>query len=108
MDTTKLAVGQDVYMLNDHYPYWFCGQRGKVAEVTPKGVDVQTAGELLRFDTNSIPVFMVGQTTLVVGQDVDVAYCQRKDRRARWSRLHRQVWKWKLLTSYDSTTMAMS
>jgi hypothetical protein len=83
MDTTKLAVGQDVYMFNHHYPYWFCGQRGKVVEVTPKGVDVQTAGELLRFDTNNIPVFIVGQTTLVVGQDVDVAYCQRKDRRGK-------------------------
>jgi hypothetical protein len=52
MDTTKLVVGQDVYMFNDHYPYWFCGQRGKVVEVTPKGVDVQTAGELLRFDND--------------------------------------------------------
>ena len=70
-------------MFNDHYPYWFCGQRGKVVKVTPKGVDVQTAGELLRFDTNNIPVFIVGQTTLVVGQDVDVAYCQRKDRRGK-------------------------
>jgi hypothetical protein len=83
MDTTKLVVGQDVYMFNDHYPYWFCGQRGKVVKVTPEGVDVQTAGELLRFDTNNIPVFIVGQTTLVVGQDVDVAYCQRKDRKGK-------------------------
>lgn len=83
MDTKTLVVGQDVYMFNDHYPYWFCGQRGKVVKVTPKGVDVQTAGELLRFDTNNIPVFIVGQTTLVVGQDVDVAYCQRKDRRGK-------------------------
>jgi hypothetical protein len=83
MDTTKLVVGQDVYMFNDHYPYWFCGQRGKVVKVTPEGVDVQTAGELLRFDTNNIPVFIVGQTTLVVRQDVDVAYCQRKDRKGK-------------------------
>ena len=83
MDTRTLVVGQDVYMFNDHYPHWFCGQRGKVVRVTPKGVEVQTAGELLRFDTNNIPVFIGGQTTLVVGQDVDVAYCQGKDRRGK-------------------------
>ncbi len=33
--------------------------------------------------TNNIPVFIVGQTTLVVGQDVDVAYTRRKDRRGK-------------------------
>jgi hypothetical protein len=52
MDTKALVVGQDVYMFNDHYPHWFCGQRGKVVKVTPNGVDVQTAGELLRFDND--------------------------------------------------------
>jgi hypothetical protein len=83
MDTKTLVVGQEVYMLKPPYPYWFCGQKGKVVKVTPTGVDVQTAGELLRFDTCNIPVFIVGQTTLVVGQDVDVAYCQRKDRRGK-------------------------
>lgn len=77
MDTTKLVAGQDVYMFNDHYPYWFCGQRGKVVEVTPKGVDVKTAGELLRIDTNNIPVLIVRSKTLVVGHDVDLVYCQR-------------------------------
>lgn len=71
MDAKTLVVGQDVFMFLDQYPYWFCGQRGKVVKVTPTGVDVLTAGELLRFDTNNIPVFIVGQTTLVVGQDVD-------------------------------------
>ena len=81
MDTRKLVVGQDVYMFNDGYPFWFCGERGKVVSVTPTGVEVQTAGELLRFDTNNIPVFIVGPTTLVVGQAVDVAYSQLKDRR---------------------------
>ncbi len=50
MDTKMLVVGQDVYMFLDPYPYWFCGQKGKVATVTPTGVDAQTAGELLRFD----------------------------------------------------------
>jgi hypothetical protein len=49
MDTKKLVVGQDVYMFNDAYPHWFCGQRGKVVNVSPTGVDVETAGELLRF-----------------------------------------------------------
>src|ERR1700741_125005 len=63
MDTTKLVVGQDVYMFNDHYPYWFCGQRGKVVKVMEKGVDVQTAGALLRFDND--------------GYDIDVC---RRDR----------------------------
>ena len=83
MDTTKLVVGQDVYMFNDAYPHWFCNESGKVVKVTPTGVEVQTAGELLRFDPNNIPVFIVGQTTLVVGQDVDVAYAQRKDRKGK-------------------------
>jgi hypothetical protein len=83
MNTKTLVVGQDVYMLKPPYPFWFCIDEGKVVKVTPSGVDVQTAGELLRFDTNNIPVFIVGQTTLVVGQDVDVAYCQRKDRRGK-------------------------
>jgi hypothetical protein len=83
MNTRTLVVGQEVYMLLDPYPYWFCGQRGKVVKVTPTCVEVQTAGELLRFDTNNIPVFIVGQTTLVVGQDVDVAYSQRGDRRGK-------------------------
>ncbi len=50
MDTKTLVVGQDVYMFLDPYPYWFCSQSGKVVKVTPTGVDVQTAGELLRFD----------------------------------------------------------
>jgi hypothetical protein len=83
VDISKLVVGQDVYMFLDPYPYWFCANSGKVAKVTPDGVDVQTTGELLRFDTNNIPVFIVGQTTLVVGQEVDVAYSQRKDRRGK-------------------------
>ena len=83
MDTKTLTVGQDVYMFLPPYPHWFCNNSGKIVKVTPTGVEVQTAGEVLRFDTNSIPVFIVGQTTLVVGQDVDVAYCQRKDRKGK-------------------------
>ena len=83
MDTTKLVVGQNVYMFLDQYPHWFCNKTGKVVNVSPTVVDVQTDGELLRFDTNNIPVFIVGQTRLVVGQDVDVAYCHRKDRRGK-------------------------
>jgi hypothetical protein len=83
IDIKTLVAGQDDYLLLPPYPYWFCGGRGKVVNVTSSGVDVQTAGELLRFDTNNIPVFIVGQTTLVVGQDVDVAYSQRKDRRGK-------------------------
>ena len=50
MDTTKLLVGQDVYMFLDHYPFWFCCQKGKVVKVTQSSVDVQTGRELLRFD----------------------------------------------------------
>jgi hypothetical protein len=53
----KLVVGQDAYMVLDRYPSWFCGQRGKVVRVTPKGVHVQTAGELLRFDTDNVAFF---------------------------------------------------
>jgi len=83
MDTKTLVVGQNVYMLKPPYPFWFCIDEGKVVKVTPEGVDVQTVEETLRFDTNNIPVFIVGQTTLVVGQDVDVAYCQRKDKRGK-------------------------
>ena len=83
MDTKALVVGQEVFMFNRNYPVWFCSNHGKVVKVTPSGVEVQTAGEVLRFDTNSIPVFIVGQPTLVVGQDVDVAYCQRKDRKGK-------------------------
>jgi hypothetical protein len=83
MDTKTLVVGQDVYMFLPPYPHWFCNNSGKIVKVTPTGVEVQTAGEVLRFDTNSIPVFIVGQTTLVVGQSVDVAYSQREDRRGK-------------------------
>jgi hypothetical protein len=58
MDTTKLVVGQDVYMLKPPYPFWFCIDEGKVVKVTPEGVDVQ----------------------VVDRQTADAAYCQRKDR----------------------------
>jgi hypothetical protein len=47
VDTTKLVVGQDVYMSSGCY--W---NEGKVVKVTPSGVDVQTAHELLHFDAN--------------------------------------------------------
>jgi hypothetical protein len=83
IDIKTLVAGQDVYLLLPPYPYWFCGGRGKVVNVTPSGVDVQTERELLRFDTHNIPVFIVGQTALVVGQEVDVAYCQRANRRGK-------------------------
>jgi hypothetical protein len=83
MNSTKFVVGQDVYMFLDQYPHWFCNQTGKVVNVSATGVNVQTTGELLRFDTNNIPVFIVGQTTLVIGQDVEVAYCQRKARKGK-------------------------
>jgi len=79
VDTKTLVVGQDVYVVCGRYGY----QKGKVLKISSSGVEVQTAGEPLRFDTNNIPVFIVGQTTLVVGQDVDVAYCQRKDRKGK-------------------------
>ena len=82
-DTKTLVVGQDVYMFLDPYPHWFCRQSGKVVKVTPTGVEAQTAGELLRFDTKNIPVFIVGHKTLVVGQDVEVAYSQRKNRKGK-------------------------
>lgn len=52
VDTTKLVVGQDVYVIKPPYPFWFCINEGKVVKVTPEGVDVQTAGELLRFDND--------------------------------------------------------
>jgi hypothetical protein len=55
MDTKTLVVGQDVYINSGCY-----GNKGKVAKVTPSGVDVQTgvmqndgtwnAHELLHFD----------------------------------------------------------
>jgi hypothetical protein len=47
VDTNKLVVGQDVYMFSGIY-----GNKGKVVEVTPLGVDVQTTDGLLHFDTN--------------------------------------------------------
>ena len=52
VDTKTLVVGQDVYMFLDSYPKWFCNQAGKAVRVTPTGVEVQTAGELLRFDND--------------------------------------------------------
>jgi hypothetical protein len=58
MDTTKLVVGQDVYMLKPPYPFWFCFDEGKVVKVTPEGVDVQ----------------------VVDRQTANAAYCQRKER----------------------------
>ena len=71
-------------MFNDHYyPYWFCGQRGKVVKVTRKAWTCKLLVNCCDYDADGIPVFIVGQTTLVVGQDVDVAYCQRKDRRGK-------------------------
>jgi hypothetical protein len=57
VDTTKLVVGQDVYMVSGCY--W---NEGKVVKVTPSGADVQTgvmqndgtwnAHELVHFDKN--------------------------------------------------------
>jgi hypothetical protein len=53
-NTKKLEVGQDVYMLNSVYII-----KGRVAKVTPSGVDVRElpwrnrpGGELRHFDTN--------------------------------------------------------
>jgi hypothetical protein len=46
-NTETLVVGQDVYMVSGCY--W---NEGKVVKVTPSGVDVQTAHELLHFDAN--------------------------------------------------------
>jgi hypothetical protein len=86
MDTTRPVVGQDVYMFNDHYPTWFWEQRGKVVKVTRSGLEVEVV-DLLRFDTNDIPAFIVGQTPLVVGQDVDVVYSQHKDRKGKTVRV---------------------
>jgi hypothetical protein len=49
MDTRKLVVGQDVFMRSGGYGDW-----GKVVEVTPTGVIVQSdpcyGDELIRFD----------------------------------------------------------
>jgi hypothetical protein len=53
MNTSKLVVGQDVYMFSEVYT---CG--GKVANVTPDGVEVRATvqsgltrvGDLLHFD----------------------------------------------------------
>jgi hypothetical protein len=81
VNTKTLVVGQDVYIVCGHRVYGY--EKGKVVKVTPSGVEVRTAGELLRIDTNNIPVFIAGQTTLVVGQDVAVAYSQRKDREGK-------------------------
>jgi len=47
VDTTKLVVGQDVYMDSGCY-----SNEGKVVKVTPEGVDVQTDNELVHFDAN--------------------------------------------------------
>lgn len=47
VNTKTLVVGQDVYMFSGVY-----GNTGKVVKVTPLGVDVQTADEVLHFDTN--------------------------------------------------------
>jgi hypothetical protein len=49
IDTKKLVVGQEVYMV--------CGEiyspsKGKVAKVTPDGVEVQCGNERLRFDND--------------------------------------------------------
>ena len=45
MDTKTLVVGQDVYMLSECYI-----SKGKVAKVTPDGVEVHSGDERLRFD----------------------------------------------------------
>jgi hypothetical protein len=47
MNTTTLVVGQDVYMKSGVYS---C--EGKVVKVTPSGVDVWNAHELLHFHNN--------------------------------------------------------
>jgi hypothetical protein len=51
MDTRKLVVGQDVFMRSGGYGDW-----GKVVEVTPTGVIVQSdpcyRAQLIRFDKN--------------------------------------------------------
>src|ERR1700739_2403519 len=48
MDTKTLVVGQDVYVEGG----WIDIAKGKVVNITPEGVDVQTdGGLLLQFDT---------------------------------------------------------
>ena len=53
MDTKTLVVGQDVFMRSGEFGDW-----GKVVEVTPTGVIVQSepiyGGELIRFDKNGV------------------------------------------------------
>jgi hypothetical protein len=47
MDTKTLVVGQDVYMVRSEI---YALGKGKVAKVTPDGVEVHSGNELLRFD----------------------------------------------------------
>jgi hypothetical protein len=49
MDTKTLVVGQDVYMVNSRF---MC--KGKVTEITPLGVNVQTTDELLQFNNEGV------------------------------------------------------
>jgi hypothetical protein len=94
MDTTKLVVGQDVFMRSGVYGDW-----GKVVEVTPAGTIVQSdpcyGDELIRFDKNgtacdssnididrykSIVLFQYGKTGYLIpascDSDTDIDRCK--------------------------------
>ena len=57
MDTTKLVVGQDVYMVNSR----FC-RKGKVVKVTPSYVDVQMGVMQVDGTWNAHELFRFGRT----------------------------------------------
>jgi hypothetical protein len=69
MDTTKLVVGQDVYLVSNDGRF-FC--QGKVTEVTPEGVDVLTSPIPLRADKLSQFDYDVNQESWLVPSGGDL------------------------------------
>jgi hypothetical protein len=81
MDTSKLVVGHDVYVVQPPFPCWPCRDcvlEGKVVKVTPKGVEVDVIAELLRLDANGVPasigckLSLAPPQRLVVGREIEV------------------------------------
>jgi hypothetical protein len=68
MNTTKLVVGQDVYVVSDNGPFF---RQGKVVAVTPDGVEVLTAPHVLDVGTLSQFDYDVDQLSWVIPMQFD-------------------------------------
>jgi hypothetical protein len=71
MDARTLVVGQEVYMFSGVY----APLKGKVAMITPEGVDVQTDRGLFRFDKDGKELYVSRRERLGFGPNPNLIQC---------------------------------